>query len=331
MSSALAVLLHLPDLANGVAEATVLPAIPLTPTRFLGRLHPIVVHFPIALVTIAALAELSRLLRRLESLSTLTLPLLALSALAAVPATLFGWLSAAWEYGEGGGDHLERHRWLGTIITVVLVALASFAWRQRHAAGLASATLAIRLGTLFCAAVVGLVGHLGGELVHGEGYLWKGLFSARRSDSTTATEPVITGTPQEVAFLTKVKPIIVKHCASCHGAEKQKGDLRLDPIGMAFDHPPDAWSIFAGQPEESELIFRVRLPRDDPDAMPPKGEGLSEAQIEAIEQWIRDGAVVPPSERSAAERDPEKEPERESEKEPDGDAEEDANLPDPAR
>ncbi|MBL9120051.1 MAG: hypothetical protein JNL80_09075 [Phycisphaerae bacterium] len=272
----------------------------LTPTRFLGRLHPILVHFPIGLITMAALAEVWRLLRRLHGLSPITVPLVIVSALAAVAASGAGWLNAAWEHDGDGGILLDRHRWLGTIISAVLVALAIFAWRQRHARELDSSSLAVRLGTILCAAIVGLVGHIGGELVYGEGYLWKGLLAeARRADQRATAPAAVTGTPEEIFFLTRVKPIITERCAECHGAEKQKGGLRLDPIGLAFDGPADAWSIVAGFPEDSELIVRLQLPRDDPDAMPPKGDGLTDADISLLQQWIRNGAVVPPSERTA--------------------------------
>lgn len=275
----------------------------INPGRFLGRTHPILVHFPIALLSVAGLAEAWQLLRRIPAPSPITLPLLLLGAAAAVVATIAGWFNASWEHADDTTDLLLRHRWIGTLVSAALVALAVFAWRNRHAAALASSNLAQRLATLLLAAIVGLVGHLGGEIVYGEGYLWKGLLS-ERGDATPsrgdgASTAPITGTPEEIFYLTSVKPIIVKRCAECHGAEKQKGRLRLDPIGMAFDGPSSGWTILAGFPDDSELVFRILLPRDDPDAMPPKGAGLSEAEVQAIETWIRNGAVVPESERTS--------------------------------
>lgn len=282
------------DLAPGAILAE-----SFTPTRFLGRLHPILVHFPIALVTVAALAEASRIARRIESLSPLTLPLLVLGAVAAVAATGAGWLNAAWEHGGETGDTLARHRWMGTIVSAGLVVLAIYAWRVRRADPLDSATLAQRFGVLLSAAIVGLVAHLGGELVYGEGYFWKGLIGSARERSDEPPAP-ITGTPAEVFYLAQVKPLFVGHCAECHGAAKQKGGLRLDPVGMAFDGPASDWTIIAGFPGESELVKRLLLPRDDADAMPPEGKDpLTDDQIELIRRWILDGAVVPASERTA--------------------------------
>src|SRR5438105_12967520 len=48
-----------------------------------------------------------------------------------------------------------------------------------------------------------------------------------RADDTPAAKP----TPEGVEFFEKkVRPVLVKHCYSCHsaGAEKLKGELRLD-------------------------------------------------------------------------------------------------------
>jgi uncharacterized membrane protein/mono/diheme cytochrome c family protein len=282
-----------------------LAEVDFTPTRFLGRLHPILVHFPIALILFAAAAELWRAVRRIETPSPLTLPLVVASALTAVAASGAGWFNAAWEHAGESGDTLQRHRWLGTIITVVLIALAAFIWRTRSARPLDSAVTAQRFGTILCAAVIGLVGHLGGELVYGEGYLWKGLGgqgrTARESRDGVAPALPAKGTPAEIFYLTRVKPILIGRCAECHGESKQKGGLRLDPIGMAFDGPADAWSIVPGFPDDSELVIRVELPADDPDVMPSKGEKLSVEETALLRRWIEEGAVVPASERAAVE------------------------------
>lgn len=298
----------LSGLSVGLADA----ALAFTPSRFAGRTHPIVVHFPIALATAAAAIEAWRMIRREHGVSPASFPLLAAAAATGLVATGSGWLNAAWEHGNDTSDLLLRHRWLGTILSAALVGIAFLAWRAGREAtrigGTASSmVLAHRLATFAGAALVGLVGHLGGTLVYGEGYLEKGLFSrsgertATLSPSGSAADAEPTGTPEEIFYLTSVKPILTTHCEECHGATKQKGDLRLVPIGAAFDGPADTWTIVPGFPDQSLCIERVLLPRDDPDAMPPKGPGLTPAEIQALEQWIRNGAVVPPSERAVDE------------------------------
>ena len=49
-------------------------------------------------------------------------------------------------------------------------------------------------------------------------------------------------------------------------------------------------AIVPGNPDESLLIHRVRGDLPDAQSMPPDGK-LTDAQIAALAQWIRDGAV----------------------------------------
>ncbi|MEY4831287.1 MAG: hypothetical protein RLZZ562_3083, partial [Planctomycetota bacterium] len=42
------------------------------------------------------------------------------------------------------------------------------------------------------------------------------------------------GQEPKVDFVREVAPILQAHCVSCHGADKQKGDLRLDAREHAF-------------------------------------------------------------------------------------------------
>ena len=42
-------------------------------------------------------------------------------------------------------------------------------------------------------------------------------------------------------FLAKVAPIVQKHCVSCHGGERPKGDLALDALAPDLGKNGDAW------------------------------------------------------------------------------------------
>ncbi len=84
-----------------------------------------------------------------------------------------------------------------------------------------------------------------------------------------------------VDFSKEVYPVLQRACFECHGAEVQKGDLRLDTAS------PKHAEI--GQ----ELLRRVQLPREDKEAMPKRGERLKPEQIAAVKAWIDDGAKWP--------------------------------------
>jgi hypothetical protein len=95
-----------------------------------------------------------------------------------------------------------------------------------------------------------------------------------------------------VEFVRDVRPILQKHCYSCHGEKKQKSGLRLDIKSLAFKggdkHAPD---IIAGKAKESPLIHFITT-EDEDELMPPKGR-LSSAEIAALTTWIHEGAVWP--------------------------------------
>ncbi len=79
------------DLLGPVASLqTVLAAQAPDLARAAGRLHPLVVHFPIALALVAVAVEWWRAVTRQQGLSPLTRPLLWIAALSAGAATPTG-------------------------------------------------------------------------------------------------------------------------------------------------------------------------------------------------------------------------------------------------
>ncbi|HLX61981.1 MAG TPA: DUF1553 domain-containing protein [Planctomycetota bacterium] len=95
-------------------------------------------------------------------------------------------------------------------------------------------------------------------------------------------------------FEQKIRPVLAERCIKCHGAEKQKGHLRLDTLDAAVKGGDTKPAIVPGAPEKSLLITAVE--RTDPDlSMPPKEDQLSEPDRVALAQWIRMGAPWPES------------------------------------
>ena len=94
----------------------------------------------------------------------------------------------------------------------------------------------------------------------------------------------------KVDFAREVYPILKRSCFDCHGPDTQKGDLRLDVREEALNHGA---AIVPGDLIESEVLWRVELPRDDPAAMPSRGDPLSDPEIETLRRWIAQGADWP--------------------------------------
>jgi len=51
-------------------------------------------------------------------------------------------------------------------------------------------------------------------------------------------------------------------------------------------------AVKAGEPDGSLIVQRIMLPASDPDAMPPEGERLTEAERNLIRTWIKEGGVM---------------------------------------
>jgi uncharacterized membrane protein len=139
--------------------------------ELLGAFHPLVVHFPIALLLTAAFLELFIVWKPessgLRFAITVNLILGTLGALAAAP---LGWIDATLMHFEPDlRPILAWHRWLGTSVAVgaVLTSLARY-WAINS--GSLRVLWTYRVLLWLFALLVGITGHLGGLLVYGLDY-----------------------------------------------------------------------------------------------------------------------------------------------------------------
>lgn len=145
-------------LAERIAENRV-----TSTSDFLGRLHPVAAHFPIALLLLAALAELMLAIRPARGLETTVRFLVSGGAAGALVAALLGWFAAGWRL-EDRSETLGLHRWNGTAIAGVALVAAWLAFRVKD-----RTILRISLAALTVALM--LQGYLGGEMVFGPNHL----------------------------------------------------------------------------------------------------------------------------------------------------------------
>jgi hypothetical protein len=95
---------------------------------------------------------------------------------------------------------------------------------------------------------------------------------------------------KQIDFSTEVKPILNKHCISCHGGVKRNGNFSVLFRHEAVDTTESGQlGIIPGDPEHSEMIRRITS--DDPEVrMPYKEEPLSADDVEVLRKWIEQGA-----------------------------------------
>jgi len=94
-------------------------------------------------------------------------------------------------------------------------------------------------------------------------------------------------------FQRDIQPIFAERCYSCHGPEKQKAGLRLDQRASALRGGESGQpALVPGQSTKSRLIQLITS-QDADQAMPPKGDRLTTAQVELVRAWIEAGASWP--------------------------------------
>ncbi len=114
------------------------------------------------------------------------------------------------------------------------------------------------------------------------------------------------GSGKKVDYSTEVKPILNKHCISCHGGVKQNGGFsvlfREEALGVTKSGKP---AIIPGDPGASEFIRRLHT-NDPKERMPLKAQPLSKAEIDILTRWVEQGAewgehwaYVPPASPAA--------------------------------
>ena len=97
----------------------------------------------------------------------------------------------------------------------------------------------------------------------------------------------------KVDFARDIQPILQQNCVKCHGAEKQKGKMRLDSKEAALKGGKTGPAFVAGDASKSEMYRRLTLPKSDDDFMPSEGEPLPKAQLDLIRDWINQGGNWP--------------------------------------
>ncbi len=92
-------------------------------------------------------------------------------------------------------------------------------------------------------------------------------------------------------FETKIRPVLVDQCTKCHGADKQKGGLRLDSKTAFLAGGETGPAVVAGKPDESLLVQALKHDADGP-KMPPSKK-LPAPVIADFTRWVEMGSPWP--------------------------------------
>lgn len=247
---------------------------------FLGEMHPLFVHYPVAWITaifvlgIFGGAKHSAALRILLWLNLLT-----------CAAGIVAGQCVALDHGEG--VTLTRHLYSGLAVGAFSwLALVLFLRSPEVHTKPYQATVLAAMGA------VAFAGHLGAALTHGELFdhlPWNQTApKAAKSQTLSSSLPMAERTVLDAVIL----PVLQARCVGCHGPDKQKGKLRLDShTAMLAKGESDKPSIVPADPATSESLLRLKLPLDDEDHMPPaKKPQMEPAETDVLTWWVQSGA-----------------------------------------
>jgi len=130
---------------------------------WLGKFHPAVTNFPIALLLAALLAEIMFAMTGNSGLRHAARFCLWAGALAAVLTTALGWGFVGFNFAEDDAI-LSAHRWNGTALAVLSLLALWLGERAFQMRGRA----AFRAALVLIAAMAAYNGYLGGNMVYGE-------------------------------------------------------------------------------------------------------------------------------------------------------------------
>jgi uncharacterized membrane protein len=256
--------------------------------QFIGRLHPLAVHFPIALILLVPILELAGLNSRFSHLRLSVDFVLGLATAGAIVAAILGWCLA--RSGGYSGPIMTQHMWGG----ISLAAVCWLCWILRASSNAPGPRYMYLYRTALAIAVVlvAWTGYRGGQLSQGEDHLTEympvGLRHALRLSNAALT---VSSSGANTFYGARVAPIFAARCITCHGPHKHRANLRLDSYVSLMRGGKNGPVVRAGNVQASDLFRRITLSPDHDDFMPKEGKRpLSAGQVKLIELWIAAGA-----------------------------------------
>jgi mono/diheme cytochrome c family protein/uncharacterized membrane protein len=248
-------------------------------TELIGRLHPLLVHLPIGILLLAALFQLLALKPKYAALHAAISIALFWGMISAILSCISGYLLSL--SGDYDDELIDAHTWFAiATASISLIAYLFNRWENEFA----------KWVILLMVPLIFVTGHLGGSLTHGSDYLTKG-FSKKDSVAEKEIKP-IADVQEANVYADIIQPIFESKCYGCHNKSKRKGKLRLDEPAFILKGGKDGEVIKPGNADESDMMKRLLLPRNEEDHMPPKEKPqLKDNEIALIHWWIATGAT----------------------------------------
>ena len=232
-----------------------------------GRLHPLLLHFPIVLLLLAIALHWSGQRSRRDWL-------IAVSVLSALLSAISGFVLSLER--DTKGDMLLNHQLMGALLAL----LAASWYSVDHLPALNPLRRRIFMGLI--AILVLSTGHTGGIITHGRDFI---KFPAFDSNNRS-------GLPDDPEIFTDIiMPVLEAKCVSCHNPDKNEGGLLLTGYSEIAAGGKSGSVLNTGNASGGELLHRLLLPTDDEAHMPPVEKSqLTTQELALCVAWMQAGA-----------------------------------------
>ena len=238
-----------------------------------GRLHPLILHFPIVIIVLYVLWLLFA--RSNSHYVSIAQDLLLLSSITAVITALCGLLLSR-EQGYDP-DALQTHKWVGSITAFLFLT-----WYWISSAKKPGRWINISASFIMLL-IVSIAGDLGADITHGENFIMAPVTPEKQ-------RPVVLFEDAFV-YANLVQPVLEAKCMSCHNSKKGKGQLIMETADLLLKGGKNGKLWDTAQADLGLLMRRIHLPEDEKEHMPPEGKPqLTDEEIIILQQWIKSGA-----------------------------------------
>ena len=242
-----------------------------------GRMHPLLLHFPIVLVLLCIAWEFITGIKKPVSNEETEVGdwLLLLASFTAVVSALMGlFLSKEEGYTQ---DVVAWHKWGG-----VFISFLSFAWYSyRNSIRNHKAMFTV---TSFAGLVIVVItGHLGANITHGDNFVLAPITKEASTPNVLFEDAFV--------YANMVRPILKTKCMSCHNESKAKGELVMETTEALLKGGKNGVLWDSTKPDLGLMLNRIHLPLDNKKHMPPSGKNqLTPDEISTIYHWIKGGS-----------------------------------------
>lgn len=243
-----------------------------------GRMHPLLLHFPIVLLIVYALLKIIDPSPKIRVENVVeTNDLLLVGCFTASLSAIMGLLLSK----EGGysTDSLFWHKWLGSVSAFI-----GYGWYvlRKNINGHAVFSRVLAIATIL---VITFAGHKGAGITHGENFVLAPVTPKKMPEQVPLEEAVV--------FDHLIRPILEEKCMACHNSRKAKGELVMETAESLLAGGKNGLLWDTLNTEESLILKRIHLPEEEEEHMPPSGKPqLTDQELTILETWIGAGAPL---------------------------------------